>query len=426
MSEIPRNTLEGEQSTPLGRVMIVPRGPYDPATPYKRLDLVRYEGSGFLALKDLTGVTPEEGENWMLVVSKGDAFEYSDFTPEQLEGLTGPQGKTGTTFTPAVSADGELSWTNDGEKPNPGNVNIRGPVGPDGKTGTTFTPAVSQDGELSWTNDGDKPNPEKVNIKGPIGPQGEPGKGMTILGYYDSLGALQAAVQEPTVGDNYGVGTEAPYKIYTYDGVSRTWKDNGTIQGPSGKDGEDGAPGKDGAPGDTWVPSVDPDTGDLTWEKNSDTPPSLVNIKGPQGEEGKQGKDGAEGPPGADGPAGPAGKDATINGKNVLTIQGGNNVKMNEAENTLTIGVAPAIKTVTLSSQKWVENSQTVEVEGVKSNELAQLIQPMPAIADQDAYIGAAIRCTGQGDGTLTFKAGAKNAPESDLTVYVAIWEVGA
>ena len=37
-----------------------------------------------------------------------------------------------------------------------------------------------------------------------------------------------------------------------------------------------------------------------------------------------------------------------------------------------------------------------------------------------------AVRCIGQGDGTLTFKAGAKNAPESDLTVYVAIWEVGA
>ena len=35
--------------------------------------------------------------------------------------------------------------------------------------GTTFTPTVSEDGVLSWTNDGDKPNPEAVNIKGEDG-----------------------------------------------------------------------------------------------------------------------------------------------------------------------------------------------------------------------------------------------------------------
>ena len=35
--------------------------------------------------------------------------------------------------------------------------------------GTTFTPTVSEDGVLSWTNDGDKPNPEPVNIKGEDG-----------------------------------------------------------------------------------------------------------------------------------------------------------------------------------------------------------------------------------------------------------------
>ena len=41
--------------------------------------------------------------------------------------------------------------------------------------GTTFTPTVSEDGVLSWTNDGGKPNPEPVNIKGPQGPQGPKG-----------------------------------------------------------------------------------------------------------------------------------------------------------------------------------------------------------------------------------------------------------
>lgn len=38
--------------------------------------------------------------------------------------------------------------------------------------GATFTPSVSEDGDLSWTNDKGKDNPPTVNIKGP---QGEPG-----------------------------------------------------------------------------------------------------------------------------------------------------------------------------------------------------------------------------------------------------------
>lgn len=47
-----------------------------------------------------------------------------------------------------------------------------GPVGPAGK-GVTFTPAVSEDGTLSWTNDGGLANPNPVNIMGPAGANGE-------------------------------------------------------------------------------------------------------------------------------------------------------------------------------------------------------------------------------------------------------------
>lgn len=36
--------------------------------------------------------------------------------------------------------------------------------------GATFTPSVSQNGDLSWTNDGGLPNPAPVNIRGPAGP----------------------------------------------------------------------------------------------------------------------------------------------------------------------------------------------------------------------------------------------------------------
>lgn len=48
-----------------------------------------------------------------------------------------------------------------------------------GNNGATFIPSVDEDGFISWTNDGELPNPDPVNIRGPIGetgPQGVPGK----------------------------------------------------------------------------------------------------------------------------------------------------------------------------------------------------------------------------------------------------------
>lgn len=61
-------------------------------------------------------------------------------TAEIKNGKDGAPGKDGTTFTPSVSAAGDLSWTNDGGKANPAPVNIKGPpgeTGPQGPTGAT-------------------------------------------------------------------------------------------------------------------------------------------------------------------------------------------------------------------------------------------------------------------------------------------------
>lgn len=73
------------------------------------------------------------------------------------------------------------------------------------------------------------------------------------------------------------------------------------ISGKTGAAGKDGSPGAKGDPGDTWVPSVNEDTGDLTWAKNSGADPSPVNIKGPKGDKGEPGSNGAAGTPGAAG-----------------------------------------------------------------------------------------------------------------------------
>lgn len=59
------------------------------------------------------------------------------------------------------------------------------------------------------------------------GDTGDTGRGLTILGTYATLSALQAAVTSPSVGDAYGVGTEAPYTVYIWGGSA--WVNYGDL-----------------------------------------------------------------------------------------------------------------------------------------------------------------------------------------------------
>lgn len=97
-----------------------------------------------------------------------------------------------------------------------------------------------------------------TSIKGPIGPPGkngvkgdpgEAGSSFAILGYFDTLDALKAAVPNPKAGDVYGVGTAPPYNIYIWDSVHGKWVPNGNLQGPQGKQGIQGPEGKQGPDG---------------------------------------------------------------------------------------------------------------------------------------------------------------------------------
>ena len=104
--------------------------------------------------------------------------------------VQGPRGEPGAVYTPTVSDDGVISWTNDGGLQNPAPVDITGPTGPQGPTGAkgdkgdkgddgdrgpVFIPALDASGNLSWSNDGGLTNPATVNIRGPQGPQGPTG-----------------------------------------------------------------------------------------------------------------------------------------------------------------------------------------------------------------------------------------------------------
>ena len=82
----------------------------------------------------------------------------------------------------------------------------------------------------------------------------------------------------------------------------------------------------------------------------------------------------------------------------------------------------PKYASVTLTAAGWSNNQQTVTVNGVSATETAQLIQPMPAVASQQAYMAAGIYCSGQAANSLTFTC--STVPTQNITVYVAIQEV--
>ena len=271
--------------------------------------------------------------------------------------LPAAEGPEGPYFLPSVSAEGVLSWTNNGGLENPSPASIRGPQGeqgatgeqgpqgpagpqgatgpqgekgdtgatgpqgPKGDTGPYFLPSVNAEGVLSWTNSGGLENPSPANIRGPqgaTGPQGEQG----IQGEKGDTG--ETGPQGPK-GDTGETGPQGP-------------KGDTGETGPQGPKGDMGATGPQGPKGDTGTgldirgtyASVEaleaavqtPGQGDMynvgtaspytiyMWDESEGawlSQGQLQGPAGPQGEQGPQGEKGDTGETGAQGPKGDAG-----------------------------------------------------------------------------------------------------------------------
>ena len=162
--------------------------------------------------------------------------------------------------------------------------------------GVTFTPTVSADGVISWTNDGGLENPEPVSIRGPVGPTPNITATATVN---DTTGTPAVTVSKS--------GTdEAPVLAFEFSGIK-------------GKDGKDGTPGTDGTPGEpgpigptpniTATATVNDTTGTpaVTVSKSgTDEAPVLAfEFSGIKGKDGKDGTPGTDGAPGEPGPIGP-------------------------------------------------------------------------------------------------------------------------
>lgn len=103
-------------------------------------------------------------------------------------------------------------------------VFLQGEKGDTGESGATFTPNVSTEGVLSWSNDKGLNNPASVNIKGPKGDTGEKGE-QGIQGIQGEKGADGAKGDKGDKGDTGATGATGPagpaYPIINY-GTSNT------------------------------------------------------------------------------------------------------------------------------------------------------------------------------------------------------------
>lgn len=111
------------------------------------------DGDSGVFVSETESATPPEGANvWVVIAPTGeqtyilvpDKLRYANGRLQLMCGEetvgdpviigsgSGGTGADGVTFTPSVSADGVISWTNDGGKDNPAPVNIKGNPGTDG------------------------------------------------------------------------------------------------------------------------------------------------------------------------------------------------------------------------------------------------------------------------------------------------------
>lgn len=142
------------------------------------------------------------------------------------QGLQGPTGATGPTG--AVGPKGDTG--------------AQGEKGDKGDPGTTFTPSVSSDGILSWTNDGNKQNPQEINIKGPKGATGDKGAKATVSVNetitqlaYDASPIVTNSVDETTNNNQltFSFPRSPIFKPSINEGVlSWSKADSGTVQQP--------------------------------------------------------------------------------------------------------------------------------------------------------------------------------------------------
>ena len=243
---------------------------------------------------------------------------------------------------------------------------------------------------------------------------------------------MKSAVQNPNVGDAYGVGTADPYDISIY-GKTSGWVNNGPLQGAKGEKGDAGPQGETGPAGpqgETGPEGPKGETGD-TGPQGETGPQGPKGDTGDTGPRGAQGETGAQGPQGIQGPQGEKGDPGEQGTKGEKGDKGDTGPQGPKGETGLAgprgpkgdVGKPSAIQVI-LAADGWDEAqlTQTVTAYGVLADETAQLILPVPAIASRSEYVAAGVLGTNQAADRLTCTC--SSIPTASRTVYVTMQEV--
>lgn len=260
-------------------------------------------------------ITPSEGMEGVFIVIPSTAKIGQTIAvktvdengkPIEWEAIDPADSRTGATFTPSVSEDGVLSWTNNRNLENPEPVNIKGATGSQGEKGEKGdkgdkgekgdkgdqgiqgeTGATGSKGDPFTYNDF---TPEQLAaLKGEKGDKGETGS-QGIQGVKGDTGAKGDKGDSGADGKD-GVSVRHSWNGTTLTITSASGTTSANLKGEKGETGDTGATGEKGEKGDPFTYA------DFTPEQLS----SLKGDKGDKGDQGEKGETGADGANGKDG-----------------------------------------------------------------------------------------------------------------------------
>lgn len=288
------------------------------------------EGDG---LKSIECTKTTEGDFDYYRWTYTDADDVSHYVMTQA--VSNKAGIDGVTFTPSVSSEGVISWTNDGGLPNPSPVSIKGPKGDKGDTGATG--ATGPAGPAGATG---ARGPQ--GIQGPAGENGVNGVSPTVsvttiegghrISITDASGTNTIDVLDGSTGpqgpqgETGATGATGPQGPQGEQGIQGIQGP----QGPQGIQGEQGPAGQDGLGTVTVGTTTTGAAGTQASVVNSGTPQNaILDFTIPQGAQGIQG---IQGPAGQDGSDGADGTDGVSPAVTIAAITGGHTVTITDAD----------------------------------------------------------------------------------------------
>ena len=326
---------------------------------------------------------------------------YEKFSKKPNESKAEVVVRSGATFTPHMSSNGVLSWTNDKGLTNPQSVNLKGPKGDPGLQGEKGdTGPVGPKGDNTPIKGIDYFDGEKgeKGDKGDTGPQGE-------------VGPIGPQGPKGDKGDRGEQGVQGPQGVQGIQGPRGEKGDTGAqgpqgltgLQGPRGYTGEKGLRGERGPKGD----------------RGEQGPKGDRGLKGDTGPQGPQGEKGATGPQGPKGEKGDPGEKLDLTPEERQAI-------IDNILQTMVVPPSAKIGSVTLRSTDWIyvmENvhSQVVYIDGVTAKSQVDLTPDVEQLA---VFYAKDLTFVTENEGGVVTVYVIGQKPANDYTIQVTITEV--